>query len=329
MLSFNNYKVIIFSVNRISHHQDYAQFLKVLFKNTIIISNAFEQLQKIFDFKSIVFLLDVDYKQSLFLPLIIIRNFFGAKTITLGVSSERLKNVSLKSPKSTLGNYLFLTITKRLKNVKNVTIHPEDDNCISKYYTNFIKDFQYWDLQYLQIKKSLPIELNKIEKKLPIISLLGTFNEKRFKNEFVEFIKNSFDPLKYNLLIAGKIDIDTFEEIKHIKGLHLIPRVILNQELIFLYDFSDFILCCYNNINRPSGFFGRALQMNKFTIILEGEYLDINDYGYENIVKIQNFEDLNNFNFEKILLQIVNNSYSSKSEYKKLKRILFNWEKNN
>lgn len=323
----NTEKLIIYSVDRISHHSDYAKFFKKLFPNTIIIESKGQQIRYIFSKSTIVFL-DIDLTHAFFFPLMLIRALLGKKSVTLSVSSEKLKEkIDLRSSKWTILHRVAMFFLKGKKNIKNVTIHNESDVFYKMYYSDFIKDPQYWDLPYLSYGETIIPELEKKRDK-KVISILGTFNEKRYSAEIKKVFKNNnFENSDVFLLIAGKMSKEDELELSKNTQIITLPRKFSNEELMYLYKISDFIVCFYKNISRPSGFFGRALQLNKFVITLENGYLSKYNYDYHKVISINKIEDL---------LTIDYNSYTSEKEergsndyylkdFDKLSNVLFDW----
>ena len=102
---------------------------------------------------------------------------------------------------------------------------------------------------YKRMNKSIEKKIESKEKEIQNLDAL------------YEFIRNS---KKYYFIVIGKCDF--------LKGLELqknfvcIERYISEEELLYVMNFVDIIYCYYNN-NKPSGFMGRAMQLNKYVIV--------------------------------------------------------------
>jgi hypothetical protein len=316
-------------VKRVSHHSDYAKFIEKLYPNVIILDSYFEQVRFVFKRRSIIIFLDIDLTHSFFFPLMLVRDLLGLKSITISVSSEKLKEkIGLRASKWTMIHRIAMYFLRNKANIKNVTIHNKNEEFYSKFYSDFIKDPQYWDLPYLAYGETYISGLKNYDKNKPIISVLGTFNDKRYSKEVKQIIKSEkFAEGHFSLLIAGKMTKKDEDELKNNPNIILFAKPFSNEELMYLYKISDFIVCCYRDINRPSGFFGRALQLNKFVIVFENSYLSEYNYGYQKIIVVENIKHLLNIDYSSYSKSIEDkgNSYSSDGEFEKLTEIIFKW----
>ena len=63
---------------------------------------------------------------------------------------------------------------------------------------------------------------------------------------------------------------------------------------------SDIVYCYYNS-KRPSGFFGRALQLKRPVIVKKGGYLDVAHPDYDKKIKLECLTELNDISINHYL----------------------------
>ncbi|MBI2259912.1 MAG: hypothetical protein HYU67_13565 [Flavobacteriia bacterium] len=227
------------------------------------------------------------------------RSIWGAKAIAISVRTEYLyldKNYEKESDKSfkykqKLKQIIFLLI-KHFSLTKVYSIHKNTkyDKLVLHYTHGNFYDIQLWDLKYLNFKESMPKELINLKLDLDnYVLLAGKLDERRSKSEFIKFIKNNSD-IKF--IIAGIIDDNDINILKDKPNLILINRFISNEELFFLMKYCKSIYSYYSNY-RPSGFFGRSVQLNRQIIVKNNSFLSENFKEYKKLISISNLSELN------------------------------------
>lgn len=319
---------ISFSADRICHHDDYflltSKFVKI--QN---IKNFKQKVRFLFSSKKIIFM-DIDGADLLFLPLIVLRTLWGGKGYALSVRTEYLlqedsfldyiQNISTSKYLHVRVKRIMFLLVKNFSQTKMISIHKNHFyvDKLQKYVNNFIYDPQLWDLQFLQFKQVKPLELSEEFFITPLQTVLvaGRFNEQRSRGELLEYIKINSNFL---FIIAGIIELEDEKFLKNYKNCNIINRYISNEELFFLMNNCDIIYCFYNN-DRPSGFFGRALQLNKPIIVRKNSFLNKSFEHYKKQISIRNLQELDNFDFESIYSVAKNSYYDDSDEFAKIIR---------
>jgi hypothetical protein len=298
-------KFYIFVPNKKGHYDDYALFLsKLLWEHEVIVyRKKIDKLFAVLDYRSNVILLDIDQYDLLWS---LFRSFYSFNTYAVSVSIETLissrstglwsikNNISLikKSIKTFMIKYLVA-----YNRLKLISIHKETpyELNITQLVSFCTYDFQYYDLQYLQPSFSEPLEVkNKLAKEISkpyILIVNNTSAEKKNLEELKNWIVKSE---KFNFIIVGN---NSFIENKIYENVILINRYISNEELLYLMNHSNFIYCYYSN-NRPSGFMGRAMQLNKNVIVKKNSYLGNISYGRS--IKVDSLREMEDLNFQVI-----------------------------
>lgn len=290
---------VCFSANRICHHDDYFLLISK-FDNVINIKGLFIKIKYLFSAKTIYFL-DIDKGDLLFFPFIILRSFWGAKGVAISVRTEyliqpvKINDLLVNTYKSKFFHIQFKRFIFRLIKIwsltKIISIHKGHPSTMlmSKYVDCFIYDPQLWDLEFLNFSPFCPPEFCQKGESTSIL-VAGQFNEQRSKSELLEYLDNNSNS-SFHFIIAGKADIKDSVLLKSFNNVTHIDRFLSNEELLFLFNHCDFIYCYYTN-NRPSGFFGRAVQLNKPIIVRKGSFLDQSFLNYSNKIVVSSLYDL-------------------------------------
>jgi hypothetical protein len=313
------YKIVCFSANRTCHHDDY--FL--LFSKFVKLYNVktfFSKLKILFSNDRILFL-DIDSRDLIFFPLILVRGLWGGTGVAISVRTEYFFEYrTLKKPflnrntirffKAYLKMILFYSI-KKISSTTIVSIHKKTPyvTSIQKFVTTFIYDPQLWDLPYLNFQSVSPPELseNFFNEHRKVILVPGRFNEQRSRTELLEFLKLS-ENNDFYFLFAGEMSQSDFSFLSQHFNCFLINRYVSNEELLYLMNKCEFVYAFYTN-NRPSGFFGRAIQLNKPIIVRKNSFLHLQFSDYPNLILVQELKQLNFIN-SFIKSEICSNKYN-------------------
>ncbi|WP_159950350.1 hypothetical protein [Polaribacter septentrionalilitoris] len=322
----NNKVAYCFSANRICHHDDY--FL--LLSKYISIKNIKSKKKKIailLSKKKVVFL-DIDSLDLIFFPIIMLRSLWGGKGLAISVRTEYLLEERtfkefifhrrrLIYIKSMVKRILFYLIRKK-SSTNIVSIHKghKQSKKLKKYVNSFIYDPQLWDLAILNLAKVKPIELRKTTFQIneKTILVAGRFDKQRSKFELLEYLSSK---PRENFIIAGKIDDSDMDILREYANCLLINRYVSNEELMYLYDVVGNVYCFYSN-DRPSGFFGRALQFNKNVIVRKNRFLHKMFNNYKNLIPIVNLSELNSVEFNSIENNSGNSLFDDSEEFKNM-----------
>lgn len=313
-------EVCCFSAKRICHHDDY--FLLIdKFRPSVNIKDNKEKKRLLKSDLPIVFF-DIDSADLKYFLLIMLRGLWGGKGLAISVRTEYLLEKRsifqfifhrrrLIYIKSLVKRFLFYFI-KNFSTTTVLSIHNchADKKRMEPFINDFVHDPQLWDIDILEIKPCRPPELkgyskNKFE---PIVLVAGRFDEQRSKNELLDYLQRN---RQIKFIIAGIIMPDDFEKLQTLENCFLINRFLSNKELFFLYGFCSVIYCFYNN-DRPSGFFGRALQFQKIIIVRKDKFLHNSFSSYNKLLPVKNLDELNDVNFKDLmLLNVKNNEFNS------------------
>ncbi|TNE53546.1 MAG: hypothetical protein EP338_11005 [Bacteroidetes bacterium] len=288
-----------FSANRVCHHDDYYRLVNKIRKAENIKSFG-QKLKILFSKKSIVFM-DIDSRDLMLAPFMILRSLWGAKAIALSVRTEYLcnhrtfvtfftKRGKVVYVKGLFKRILFWSV-KNLSSTRVYSIHKntEEQAFMSKFVYGFIYDIQLWDLALLNFEEEIPEELKEAPFGIEnAVLFAGEFDEKRSRTEFLNYIRKHHE---YNFLMSGLMQQGDYDELMQMENVHSIRRYVTNNELFYLMKNSKIIYCFYTN-ERPSGFFGRALQLNKHIIVRDNTYLSRYFKHYSKLIPVEKLEDL-------------------------------------
>ena len=306
----------VFSLKKQGHYNDWASFFEDNFRFNTLISLK-SQLKVCLTAHTIIFL-DGDKWHLLYFPIMLLRNISGRKSIIFSIRTEYLLRSSIKS----LIKRLLYTSLISCRNIKIVSIHKlSKSKRISRYITDYIYDLQYWDLPYLNFKKAAPPEINNIQFKKPVLLIIGKLSDKRNKTEILSVLENNND-LNYQIIISSEMSLHDLKIFESNNNCIVVNRYVTNDELYYLYHISDIIFCYYNSVDRPSGIFGRAMQLGKYAVVKSDSYHSNYNRNYSGLIVIEEFSQLNSIvatmNFKKVSPMIYN-------DYTTLTDILYKW----
>ncbi|WP_310557796.1 hypothetical protein [Flavobacterium sp.] len=318
-----------FSANRICHHDDY----HLLISKFVAVKNekGFVNKIKILFSSSTIFYLDIDSVDLFFFPLIILRSLWKGKGCALSVRTEYLlENRTFKEFFFRRGRLIFLkALVKKIiflaikffSSTTVVSIHKGHPlmHKMEPFVNGFIYDPQLWDLEFLDIRQCRPIEIDEIffNETQNIVLVAGRLNEQRSKKELLKYLENNS---KYFFLLAGSIEDEDAVIIKNFDNCLMLNKFLTNEELLYLIANCDITYCFYNN-DRPSGFFGRALQLNKPIIVRKNAFLDLVFLDYNKKIAVGKLEELEDISIENFDIQEKENYYKDVNNFK---QIIFN-----
>jgi hypothetical protein len=192
---------------------------------------------------------------------------------------------------------VLFALLKRASSTRIYSIHKNsaDEKTMSKFIYGFFYDPSLWDLQFLSFETKKPKELENLP--LPIdnyILFIGSLIERRSRTEFLEYLKTN---RQYQFLMSGNIDPEDAEVLKQYPNVFFINRYIGDDELYYLMDKCHVIYNFYTN-QRPSGFFGRSMQMSKYIIVRSNSFLSTFFKDYSNLISVAKLDELNAMNIE-------------------------------
>lgn len=288
-----------FTANRVCHHDDYHRLVCKIRPAENVKSYA-KKFRILFSKHPIIFM-DIDAHDLLLMPLMVLRSLWGGKGIALSVRTEYLCNSRTFSSffkkrgkvvyvKGLFKRALFWCV-KHLSKTRVYSIHKgtKEQAFMQHFVYGFIHDLQLWDLALLNFEEERPPEMDSVPFELSnCILFAGEFDEKRSRTEFLNFIRKN---KQYNVLMSGLMQQEDYDELSQLEHVAIIRRYTSNNELYYLLKNSKIIYCFYTN-ERPSGFFGRALQLNKRIIVRANTFLTTHFSNYKNTIPVERLEDL-------------------------------------
>lgn len=217
-------------------------------------------------------------------PLVVFRSLLGRPTVFLSVRTEDLLNIRFKSRIK----HLLIRFLIRLRRTSYVSIHyPGLKHLEGRCITKCIYDPQLWDLPHLTSKKKSPDELAGATGYLLV---LGALNEKRCKDELIANL-DSLQAVK--VVFAGRMNAEDKKKVETFPNVILINRYVTDAEILGLYANAGIVYAYYDkSVNRPSGIFGRSLQLGLPVIVRKGGYLDKHYGNYERMIKLSSLSAL-------------------------------------
>ncbi|AUD04464.1 hypothetical protein [Spirosoma pollinicola] len=303
----------IFIPNKKGHYEDYSSFLNNLLKNHEVktVRSFKEKLTVLFRYNQNVIFLNIDHKDMYWSLL---RSLFSKKNFGVSVSVESLinkNNIPSIHYRNLLGlikkkaKYNVFKLLKSSDRLKLISIHKMTDyEGKLKDITSFLTyDFQYYDLPYLNVGYQQPKELLNLYIEDPLIKSVLIFNNtSKAKKNLSELSDWIFTSNKYRFFIIGDSSF-LRNDIKH--NVVLINRYVSNEEMIYFMEKLDIIYCYYNN-DKPSGFMGRAMQLNKKVIVPLNSYLG--SIPYTSSIRVTSLAQMDEIDWDNISDTNSNNS---------------------
>jgi hypothetical protein len=279
-------KIIIITTRKPGHYKSYGQLIMRLLKG----AECFEKVKFLRDMRCrTLVLIDGDGHHLVFLPLVILRSYFGLRSVYFSVRSEEFIDSGVKSSIKRM----LAKIIVRCSHAKLISIHkPYMQSYVGNIVTDLIFDPQLWDLPVLDFTEELPNELASVS--LDILSravlVLGSVNTKRSEDELLLAVK-TFPQL--NFVFAGKNDGPRCSRLAELPNVLLINRYVSDGEIIWLYRHCGFVYAYYDlSVNRPSGIFGRSVQLGRRVVVRRGGYLHKNFSHYSGLIAVESLDEL-------------------------------------
>ncbi|AKH67847.1 hypothetical protein IMCC21906_00153 [Spongiibacter sp. IMCC21906] len=272
---------LFLTTNKLGHYKSYGELCHSLAGEGNVAESA--NIADIIGCESLV-LIDGDSQHLALAPFVILRALLGRPSLFLSVRTEDLLGSRLKSRVKRRLIQLLL----KFKRVSYVSIHyPQLCQYEGRYVTKCIYDPQLWDLPFIESKSETPCE---VLGQKGYLLVLGALNEKRCKNELISSV-SSFGDIP--VVFAGKMDLEDEKKLKNIPNITLVNRYVSDAEILALYANAGFVYAYYDqSVNRPSGIFGRAVQLGLPVVIRKGGYLERQYGNYEKIISLSSLEYL-------------------------------------
>ena len=170
--------------------------------------------------------------------------------------------------------------------------------------------YLYPNHQFVEIKE---IARNIHESNKPILSIIGSLNDKRCSRELLSSL--NLISKEYHILIAGKHDLDMVAHMKNNQNnnISFVSKYLDIEEIFWIYKVSDLIYSYYDlSVKRPSGILGRGLQFNKKILVKKHGFLEGYFKGAVDMLSVQSLLDITEKNKESEIKSYLNKFNSSK-----------------
>lgn len=274
-------KKLLLTTDKPGHYKSYGELCRSLAGEGSVAESA--SIADIMGCESLV-LVDGDSKHLALAPLVLLRALLGRPSLFLSVRTEDLFVGRLKSK---IKRWLIQLILK-FKHVSYVSIHyPQLCEYEGRYVTKCIYDPQLWDLPYIDGESEIPHEVLGLKGYLLV---LGALNAKRCKDELIACVPSIGD---IPVVFAGKMGIEDEAKLKNIPNVTLVNRYVSDAEILALYANAGFVYAYYDqSVSRPSGIFGRAVQLGLPVVIRKGGYLERQYGNYEKAIPLSSLDSL-------------------------------------
>ena len=214
--------------------------------------------------------------------------FMMPKRGVLSLISKRGRFKYLKT-RIKMGIFAWL---KEIEGIKIYSIHlnAKHQRILGPYYSGFIRDFQYYDLPYLSKETTMPIELknSSFPVKEALLVFLGSNTERRNWEELKMFANQSDRSTPIIIVGSGAKNASEWPR------TCVINRYVAQEELFWLMKESGLVYTYYSN-QAPSGFFGRATQLEKWVVVKRGGYLS--EEEYPKTIVVDRLQELESYQF--------------------------------
>lgn len=270
--------MLVFYPKKHGHFASYAQTLKTFSNSAEFIEGRIRPIRMMAVNKLVI--VHGDGLHLLFSILALFRSLFYKKTYFFSVRTNELFGRGYVA----FFKRQLVRLIALQRNSYFISIHKgnsivEEASRSHRLGIVFIYDLQLWDLSlYEKLERERPHEIDNhfIGGSKPILLILGEMNQKRCISE----LTYSFDTLvqRFRVIIAGKILDRKFADIVKRKigdSVLVIDRYLTDAEVNYLYIISNYVYAYYSDtIERPSGIFGRALQMGRYVFVKKNGFLD-------------------------------------------------------
>lgn len=281
-------KVLILTTEKAGHYKSYAELCVKLLSGNICDVTVKEaaRYSEVLSVEKLV-LIDGDSAHLALSPLIFLRAMFNKPTTLLSVRTEDFIGKRIKSKIKRC----LLRLLVCCKRVNFLSIHyPDMCEYEGDFITKCFYDPQLWDLPLLNSGANIPSELDSDLRQGVTLLVLGALNEKRCKTDLLDKVA-SFPSIHF--VFAGRLQSEDEAVLIGLSNVTVINRYVSDEEIIGLYNSCSYVYAFYSNdVCRPSGVFGRAVQLGKKVVIRKGGYIDAYFGDYVGVVSVGSLEEL-------------------------------------
>lgn len=276
----NRFEVVIFDVYRDGHRRDYFRVLRRVLGGTVAWGSFAKRWPLLLRARQVVCSTCDDYLPQFFL-LAIARALMGRRTIGLSVRTETIfqragwpqfvKRVMLRTlkvfPKAELITFMPFWVEPRL----------------SKYASDWMYDPQYWDLRWLDASR--PDALAELKSRIAtlangrrVVATVGHQRQVKGVEYFMAIYSQPVVRQRFLFVCIGPnwdLDRALLQRFTAAGGV-FVDRELRDDEVVPIYGLADLIWVCYRpDYDQSSGIFGRAIQLDRPTIVRERSYLSV------------------------------------------------------
>lgn len=280
--------ILIFSVTKKGHYDEYAEVFSRLVRGKIIRSRP-AQLKHSLSKHPILFV-DGDTTHLLFVPVIVFRSLMGFKNYMMSIRTEYIVEI----PWQRRVKYPLYRLLRKFSNTRIISTHQDARRSeYEPFITDFIHDVQYWDVPFLDTRVSRVPEIAKSGSKR-LLSVIGELNEKKSRADLLRFLKNNRG-LAFTIVFAGIVPEKDLAFLRSHPDCLVLNRYITRPELFYIYEASTWIWAFYGkDVRRPSGIFGRAVQLRKKVIVRKNGFLSRTNRDNPYMIEIDSVEEIRN-----------------------------------
>ena len=278
--------VIVSSKNK-GHYESYSKLVELILDRECKVVYKINIKEFLFAEKYIV--IDGDGVRLLLILITFLRSIRKCRTYFMSVRTESFVSKGLYARVKR-----FLLIVAKVQGyTRLISIHKGNSFVMDKLNSldavDYIYDPQLWDLGVFGKCEEKPSELDIEGRKFldggkKVLLVLGALNNKRSVDELIAGLTELSK--MYQFVFAGVIREEYLNKL-YGHDIILINRYVTDEEIMYLYNMADIVYAYYaQDVNRPSGIFGRAVQLDKFVLIRKDGFLDQQYGAYKYAIKV-------------------------------------------
>jgi len=273
------FDLVLFDVFRDGHRRDYFRVLRRVLGGRVAWGSFAHRWPLLLRARKLVCSTCDDYLAKFFV-LAFVRMLLGRPTVGLSVRAE---TIFQRAGFAQTVKRAMLRVLKYLPGAQLVTFMPYWVEPRLKHYTSdWMYDLQYWDLPWLTPSpagalRALRADLHQRAQGRRIVATVGHQRCVKGVEYFMQIFCDRPEVREaYLFACVGPIwDVDRTLVARFVScGGVFADRALRDDEVVPIYSMCDLIWVCYRpDYDQSSGIFGRAIQLDRPTVVREGSYL--------------------------------------------------------
>jgi glycosyltransferase involved in cell wall biosynthesis len=266
---------LIYDVSTSGHRERDANVIAAVVSGTVLLDAPAGSVRRLIRHCGPVLWQTADYQPLWFTLVAMLRSLRGHKTIAICYRNNNAAD----------GKFFRRTIRKILFFAWNalpfsmaLTTCPA---AVERHSAKFLFDIEWWDLKAAPLPA---VPLSPFAKPGRTLVFLGGLSHLKGIDFFIDCaVAAAKRKLEWQFVLVGSIGdlIPEQRERLSAAGATLVPGPKQDAAFISYLGAADLVWCCYHPIyDQSSGVFGRALQLNKATIVREGSLLQTCQHEY-------------------------------------------------